>query len=103
MGLVGGGVHGMSLSRGSGRCTAVASLPVWPSASPTVRTSWQRTVDDSVDRGYRRVKIKVAPGRDVDVLRFLRERFPDVDLAVDANGSYALSDVDTLRGLTNFS
>lgn len=94
-------VHGMSLSEALGgarpRVAAGVALGFADSSDELART-----VDDSVDRGYRRVKIKVAPGRDVDVLRFLRERFPDVDLAVDANGSYALSDVDTLRRLDEF-
>lgn len=62
-----------------------------------------RTVEMYVDQGYRRVKVKIEPGRDVDVLRFLRRRFPDVDLAVDANGSYRLSDADTLRSLDEFA
>jgi O-succinylbenzoate synthase len=53
-----------------------------------------------VAEGYRRVKLKVAPGRDrrhVDAVRAAIGR--DVPLWVDANGGYTLDDLDTLRGL----
>ena len=36
---------------------------------------------------YHRVKMKVAKGRDVEYVRAVRERFPDLPLMVDANGS----------------
>jgi len=43
-----------------------------------------------VDAGYRRVKVKIAPGFDVDVLEAVRAAFPEVALSADANGSYDL-------------
>lgn len=61
-----------------------------------------RAVDDAVQRGYRRVKLKIGPGRDVEIVRRVRDAFPDVDLAVDANGSYRLEDAETLRRLDAF-
>lgn len=49
--------------------------------------------------GYRRVKLKVEPGRDVDYVRATREALGrDVALWVDANGSFELDD-STLRRL----
>jgi O-succinylbenzoate synthase len=45
-----------------------------------------------VDQGYQRVKIKIQPGWDVDPVRAVRERFPEVPLMVDANAAYSLSD-----------
>lgn len=66
-------------------------------------TTLRRTVETYADQGYRRVKVKVEPGRDVDVLRALRAAFPDIDLAVDANGSYRLSDAAVLQRLDDFS
>jgi len=41
-----------------------------------------------VEAGYGRVKLKIAPGADVEPVRRVREAFPDVALQVDANGSY---------------
>lgn len=53
----------------------------------------------AIDGGYRRVKLKIKPGWDVDVLQSVRARFPDVDLMVDANAAYTRDDVDVFRQL----
>ena len=55
-----------------------------------------------VDEGYRRVKLKVAPGRDVAHLAAVRERFPALALQVDANGAYARADLDHLVTFDEF-
>jgi O-succinylbenzoate synthase len=53
-----------------------------------------------VEQGYRRVKCKIEPGRDVDVVAAARGAAgPHVDLAVDANGSYSPADTGALREL----
>ena len=60
-------------------------------------------VDGYVQQGYKRMKIKIKPGRDVEVLRALRERFPDVPLMADANSAYRLEDIDLLKQLDEFN
>jgi O-succinylbenzoate synthase len=55
-----------------------------------------------LDAGYRRVKIKIQPGWDVDIVRRVRERFGDIPLMVDANAAYTLSDADHLAELDAF-
>jgi O-succinylbenzoate synthase len=55
-----------------------------------------------LEEGYRRIKLKIAPGWDVDVVRQVRERYPDVLLQVDANSAYTLDDLPTLRALDEF-
>ncbi|HSM59890.1 MAG TPA: enolase C-terminal domain-like protein, partial [Longimicrobiales bacterium] len=52
-----------------------------------------------VEDGYARVKIKIKPGRDVEMLAGLRTRFPDVPLMADANSAYTLADADRLAEL----
>jgi O-succinylbenzoate synthase len=52
--------------------------------------------------GYQRIKIKIKPGWDVDVVRRIRERFPSIKLSVDANSAYTLADADHLRRLDEF-
>ncbi len=49
-------------------------------------------VHDAVSAGIRRVKLKIAPDADVVPAREVGREFPDVDLVVDANGSYSLAD-----------
>jgi O-succinylbenzoate synthase len=52
--------------------------------------------------GYQRIKIKIKPGSDVDVVKALRERFPRVRLMVDANSAYTLDDAALLKRLDDF-
>lgn len=55
-----------------------------------------------VAEGYRRVKLKIEPGWDVDPVRAVRERFPDLPLQVDANAAYTLADARHLARLDEF-
>jgi o-succinylbenzoate synthase len=59
-------------------------------------------VETEVAAGYRRIKIKIKPGRDRDLVRALRERFAGIPLMVDANSAYSLDDVPLLRELDAF-
>ena len=52
--------------------------------------------------GYQRIKMKIKPGWDVDVVRQVRERFPSIKLMADANSAYTLADADHLRKLDDF-
>jgi O-succinylbenzoate synthase len=51
------------------------------------------------EAGYRRVKLKIAPGRDVEVVREVRAAFPDTPLSVDANAAYTPETAVVLTGL----
>ena len=59
-------------------------------------------VDQYVDEGYRRIKLKIAPGWDVEVVRAVRDRHPEIPLQVDANSAYTLEDIETLQALDQF-
>jgi o-succinylbenzoate synthase len=66
----------------------------------------QDSVDDLLERverelaeGYRRIKIKIKPGWDVDVVARVRARFGPIPLMVDANGAYRLEDAAHLAAL----
>ncbi len=52
--------------------------------------------------GYRRIKLKIEPGLDVERVAAVREANPDVLLSVDANAAYTLRDVGTFRDLDAF-
>ncbi|HET8668302.1 MAG TPA: o-succinylbenzoate synthase [Terriglobales bacterium] len=69
----------------------------------------QDTVEQLLDKiavelgaGYRRIKVKVKPGWDIDVLRRIRERWPDILLSCDANSAYRLEDVAHLQKFDQF-
>jgi len=55
-----------------------------------------------VAQGYQRIKLKIKPGWDVDVVRTVREAYPVGLLSVDANTAYTLDDADHLRALDAF-
>jgi O-succinylbenzoate synthase len=50
-------------------------------------------------RGYRRVKLKIEPGRDVDVVSKVREALPTTPLSVDANAAYRLESLSVFQAL----
>jgi len=52
--------------------------------------------------GYQRIKIKIKPGWDLDIVRRVRERFPEIRLMGDANSAYTLRDVALFKALDEF-
>ncbi|HKW70694.1 MAG TPA: o-succinylbenzoate synthase [Candidatus Dormibacteraeota bacterium] len=60
------------------------------------------TVGDYLDQGYRRIKLKIKPGWDVEPVRAVRDRFGRVPLQVDANTAYTLADAQHLAELDQF-
>lgn len=59
-------------------------------------------IETELAAGYQRIKLKIKPGWDVDVIRRVRERFPAVRLMADANSAYTLKDLDHLKKLDEF-
>lgn len=60
------------------------------------------TIRQRVEEGYRRVKVKVKPGADVEVLESIRKVFPELPLMVDANSAYTLKDLEHLKRMDTF-
>ncbi len=59
-------------------------------------------IERELAAGYQRVKIKIKPGWDIDVIRRVRERFPRIRLMADANSAYTLDDAARLKELDQF-
>lgn len=60
-------------------------------------------IETEVNAGYRRIKMKIAPGWDVEVIRAVRKRFPEILLMGDANSAYRLEDWELLAALDEFN
>ena len=71
-------------------------------------------IQDSVDQllekirveleaGYKRIKIKISPAWDYDVIKAVRAEFGDILLMGDANSAYTLADIDLLKSLDEFN
>jgi o-succinylbenzoate synthase len=61
-----------------------------------------QTVGGYLDQGYRRIKLKIKPGWDVEPVKACRERFGDIPIQVDANTAYSISDARRLAELDAF-
>jgi O-succinylbenzoate synthase len=59
-------------------------------------------IQREVDAGYQRIKVKIKPGWDVEVLDRIRQRFPRMALMADANSAYTLDDLPRLKLLDRF-
>jgi len=60
-------------------------------------------IDTEVKAGYRRIKIKIKPGWDLEVIRQVREAFPGIPLMGDANSAYTLADVDVFKKMDKYN
>jgi len=56
-----------------------------------------------VDAGYQRIKIKIKPGWDLNIVERVRKEFPDIRLMGDANSAYKLSDIALFQQLDQFN
>ncbi len=69
----------------------------------------QNTIDEllqkielEVTAGYQRIKVKIKPGWDVEVLDRIRQKFPKIHLMADANSAYTLADMEHLKLFDRF-
>ena len=53
--------------------------------------------------GYQRIKIKIKPGWDLEIVEQVRKEFPEIQLMGDANSAYTLSDAPLFKSLDDFS
>ncbi|WP_407267844.1 o-succinylbenzoate synthase [Radiobacillus sp. PE A8.2] len=70
------------------------SIGVQPTAKQLVKV-----VEGFVNEGYKRMKVKIKPGADYEMLKEVRRHFPNILLMADANSAYTLDDIDILKKL----
>jgi O-succinylbenzoate synthase len=78
-------------------------VPVGISVSiqPSIQATLDR-MDKFLLDGFSRVKLKIKPGWDLELLEAARERFPNIDMMVDANSAYTMVDQELLTKLDKF-
>jgi len=60
-------------------------------------------VTREVEAGYQRIKLKIKPGQDIELVSTVREKYPDILLSVDANSAYCLDrDAEVLKQLDDY-
>lgn len=92
---------GQSLAEWLGGARTAVPVGVSLGIEPTLDALVER-VADFRRRGYRRVKLKIRPGWDADILDRIRRDHPDLPLTADANAAYGAADFDHLRAFDRF-
>ncbi len=95
-------MQGASLSRILGAQRERIPVGVSVGLQPTT-DGLVRKVGEYLEEGYGRIKIKIKPGSDVELVRALRANFRTVPLQVDANSAYALSDAPVFRAMDEYN
>jgi len=117
------GIKGHQMARGGFEAACwdlearLAGVPLWQAigggARKEIPCGVSIGIQDSVpqlldkirtelEAGYQRIKMKIKPGWDIDVIREVRREFPDVLLTADANSAYTLNDIEHLKRLDEF-
>ena len=60
-------------------------------------------IENFLELGYQRIKLKVKLGWDLEILKIVRKSFPNIPLSVDANGAYSLKDKEHLKKFDDFN
>jgi O-succinylbenzoate synthase len=91
----------LSLSRAIGGEKTKIPVGVSIGIQPDV-SGMLKQVERFLSEGYQRMKVKIMPGFDVDVIAAIRREFGGIPLMADANSAYTLQDVDRLKQLDEF-
>lgn len=62
----------------------------------------RRQIENYLERGYQRVKIKISPENDFELISEIRRFYPDLPIMADANSAYSLADIERLKRLDDF-
>ncbi|MDZ5471222.1 o-succinylbenzoate synthase [Bacillus sp. 31A1R] len=93
---------GWSLAKVLGGTRSQIDVGISIGIQPSVRSLLQ-VVERYVLEGYKRMKIKIKPGWDVEVLKEVRREFPTIQLMADANSAYTLEDIHHLKKLDDLN
>lgn len=61
-----------------------------------------KRVGEALEKGYRHAKVKIDRGKEYEILRSIRDEFPEISLSADANSCYTLKDLEILRRIERF-
>ena len=94
--------EGISLSRLIGGVRETIPCGVSLGIRPSIAELLQ-TIEEELEAGYQRIKLKCKPGWDVKVFEEVRKRWPSIQLSCDANSAYRMRDIDHLTGFDAFN
>ncbi|MDS0256872.1 o-succinylbenzoate synthase [Thermoplasmatales archaeon AK] len=59
-------------------------------------------ISKAVQAGYQRIKVKIEKGKEVEILKAVRDNFPEIVLTADANSCYSINDIDLIKKIDRF-
>jgi O-succinylbenzoate synthase len=80
------------------RAVVGVSIGIQSSVEATIAIIQKR-----VDQGYKRIKLKIAPGWDIELAKGVRAAFPNTMVMLDANSAYTLKDAEHLKQLDAYN
>lgn len=95
-------IEGQSLSGLIGGERKRVDVGVSLGIQPVISRLLER-VEKYLKLGYQRIKLKIKPGWDIDVVDEVRRKYPQILLSVDANAAFTFGDVDHLKMLDDFN
>ncbi len=94
--------NGLPLAKALGGVRERIAVGVSLGIEPTIDALLGR-IDTFLRQGYQRIKVKIKPGWDLDVVREIRRAFGAIVLQVDANSAYTLDQVQIFKALDEFN
>lgn len=66
------------------------------------QTNMLKQIENYLKEGYKRIKVKIKRGWDVEIIQSIRQEFPHIQLMADGNCAYTLADIEHLKALDEF-
>src|SRR5699024_3274050 len=92
---------GITLAEALGGIKTEIDVGISIGIQPTIE-DLLNTIHYQLKQGYKRVKLKIKPGVDIELLHEVRKAFPDTPIMADANSAYTLNNVELLKQLDDF-
>ena len=61
-----------------------------------------KRIESSLREGYKRIKVKIKKGKEMSILRSIRDFYPEIVLTADANADYTINDIEILKKIDRF-
>lgn len=62
-----------------------------------------KKIDGYLAEGYKRIKIKISPGKDIQFVKAVRKEFPNILFQADANSAYKLNHIDLFKQMDEYN
>ncbi|WP_188383296.1 o-succinylbenzoate synthase [Ornithinibacillus halotolerans] len=94
--------QGISLAKALGGEKQQIDVGISIGIQPTTKDLLHE-IEGFLEQGYKRIKLKIKPGHDVEMLREVRKVFPDTPIMADANSAYTLADIEMLKQMDDLN